>query len=92
MKQPVINIGDPQPLKCRSCNSKQGYQYSDHLKLHYTTTHESCGKHYGGFYSEYSQVLNEGKTPYCMNCGSKLDFKIKRVKIEVLEGATIGIK
>ena len=82
---PTIFVGEKQPVKCDNCESKEGYQYYDFIKLHYTTFHDKDGKHDGGSYSESSVILNKGITPYCLNCGERLKFKLIREKIEELE-------
>ena len=82
---PSIFIGEKQPVECSNCESKEGYQYSDFMKLHYTTFHDKEGKHDGGTYSESSVILNKGITPYCLNCGERLKFKLIRESIEELE-------
>lgn len=74
----IIEVGDPQPIDCSKCNRKHGYQFSDLMKIHYTTIFEENGDHWGGCYSEGGSMLNEGVTPYCANCGTKLSFKLKR--------------
>ena len=82
---PTIFIGEKQPVECDNCQSKEGYQYSDFMKLHYTTFHDKKGKHDGGSYSESAIILNKGITPYCLNCGERLKFKLIRESIEELE-------
>ena len=82
---PIIKIGEEQPLECDNCESKEGYQYSDFMKLHYTTFHDKEGKHEGGAYSEGGTIINKGITPYCCNCGTKLNFKLMREQLETLE-------
>jgi hypothetical protein len=82
---PCIFIGEKQPVECDNCKSKEGYEYSDFMKLHYTTFHDKEGKHDGGHYSESGTILNKGITPYCLNCGERLKFKLIRESIEELE-------
>lgn len=81
---PRIKVGEPQPVKCDGCDDFCGYQYSDHMKLHYTTIHDADGSHLGGQYSDYSRILNNGITPYCANCGDRLKFKLIREDSEEL--------
>jgi hypothetical protein len=81
----AIKIGEHQPVDCENCKSKEGYQYSDFMKLHYTTFHDKEGKQEGGQYSEGASFQNKGITPYCCNCGKKLKFKLIREDLETLE-------
>ena len=80
-----IKIGEIQPIECDNCQAKEGYQYSDYMNLHYTTFHDSEGKHEGGQYSEGCKQLNKATTPYCLNCGKRLKFKLIRETFEELE-------
>lgn len=80
MAQLVINVGDPQPVECPSCKNKYGYQFSDHIKLHYTSCFTEEGKEDGGVYSDGYRTINHAATAYCANCTTKLPFKLKRVK------------
>lgn len=82
---PSIHIGEKQPVNCEKCNDKLGYQYSDYMSLHYTSFHDSDGKHEGGEYSESSRKKHLATTPYCINCGSKLKFKLIRTESEQTE-------
>ena len=80
-----IKIGENQPIDCENCQNKQGYMYSDLMRTHYTTYHQADGLHDGGSYSESSRIINNGVTPYCTNCGSKLNFKLIRENTEILK-------
>jgi hypothetical protein len=82
---PIIKIGEEQPVACENCENKEGYQYSDFMKLHYITFHDKEGKHEGGSYSEGGTIINKGITPYCCNCGNKLNFKLVREHLETLD-------
>lgn len=82
---PVIKICDPQPVACSKCDGFYGYQYSDHMKVHYTSQHSRDGKYEGGSYTDSVNILNRGSTPYCANCGTKLRFKIIRSNNERVE-------
>ncbi len=77
-KQPVIKMGDPQPLECPNCEDFYGYQVSDLMRTQYTTRFNPDGSPDGGFYSEYQPIIHEGKTAECQNCGSRLPFKVSR--------------
>lgn len=74
----VIEINEPQPLPCPKCKTKEGYQYSDYMSVHYTSHHSVDGKYEGGTYSDGCKMLNHGKSAYCLNCGTKLPFKLNR--------------
>lgn len=80
-----ILIGEKQPVNCEKCNDKLGYQYSDYMSLHYTSFHDSDGKYECGKYSESSKNKHLATTPYCINCGSKLKFKLIRTESEQTE-------
>jgi len=80
-----IKIGEPQPVDCNNCQSKEGYQYSDFMKLHYTIFHDSKGKYESGTYSDGCTMLNKAVTVYCINCGKKLKFKLIRENFEILK-------
>jgi len=80
-----IKVGENQPVDCNKCESKQGYQYSDFMSLHYTVFHNKNGAYEGGQYSEGAKILNKAITPYCCNCGKRLGFKLNREHSEILE-------
>jgi hypothetical protein len=77
-----IKVNDPQPLPCPKCNAKEGYQYSDYISVHYTSHHSVDGKYEGGSYSSLCKMHNRAKSAYCLNCGTKLPFKLKRQDYE----------
>jgi hypothetical protein len=79
-----INISDPQPIPCPKCKKIEGYFYSDHMSVHYTTYHLPDGKHECSAYSESSQILNYAKNAFCSNCGTKLPFRLNRSPFEEL--------
>jgi DNA-directed RNA polymerase subunit RPC12/RpoP len=76
-KKIEISHGDPQPIDCPKCEDKGGYQVSDTIAIAYTDFFCADGTRDGGAYSDYQRIINEGRTAYCRNCGSKLGFKIK---------------
>ena len=78
MAQIIIKAGEPQPLDCEHCEDKFGYQVSDYLKTHYHTQYEESGKHCGAFYSDYQPLIHKGTSAYCINCASKLKFRIAK--------------
>ena len=71
-----INIGEPQPLPCKRCKNKEGYQYTETIRTTYTTRFDESGKVEGGDYGDTMKYLCGGKTAYCLNCNDKLPFKI----------------
>lgn len=77
-----IKINDPQPIDCPNCKSKEGYQYSDYMSVHYTSHHSSEGKYESGAYSDGCKMINQAKNAYCTNCGKKLPFKLIRKSFE----------
>lgn len=81
MAYPKIKINEPQPVPCEDCGF-EGYQYSDRLKVWYTTHHDSDGKHISGTYSDSATTVTKGITPYCLNCSKKLKFKLIRLNTE----------
>ena len=70
--------GEPQPVECYICNEKRGYSFSDYMKTHYITDYNSDGSFELGSYSDYQPTINNGKTPYCMECQTRLKFKLDR--------------
>lgn len=81
---PIIDSGEKQPVKCYGCDGFYGYQTSDYIKIHHTVVYSQNGLYERGFYSDSVRLINEGKTPYCPNCGEKLKFKVSRYKGQVL--------
>lgn len=73
----TIKIGDPQPLDCPNCKSKEGYQQATLFRMHYTAFYNADGTYEGGQYNDGKQ-LHKGTTLYCLNCNTKLNFKIKK--------------
>ncbi len=78
----IIKVNDPQPVGCPTCKSKEGYQYSDLLRLTYTSFHNENGQYEGGQYADFTRVLNKGKSCFCRNCGTRLPFKLESTHTE----------
>lgn len=72
-----IKLNEPQPAECPKCKSYEGYQYSDYMKVHYTSQHDAEGKYEGGEYS-HGRIINEAVSTFCCNCGTRLPFKLVR--------------
>jgi hypothetical protein len=77
----TIKLNEPQPLDCPNCKSKEGYQYSDLFRMHYTSFHNADGQYEGGQYND-GMRLNRAVTCYCVNCGERLPFKLDRDGIQ----------
>jgi hypothetical protein len=73
----TIKLNDPQPLDCPQCKSKYGYQYSDLFRMSYTSYHDENGKYDGGTYND-GVCLNRGVSTFCLNCGTRLPFRLDR--------------
>ena len=77
----TIKINNPKPLPCTYCKTKEGYQYSDTFRMHYTSYHTQEGVYDGGSYSDGKRI-NQSSKAYCCNCGKLLPFKLKRERFE----------
>lgn len=80
-----IKVGEPQPVDCKTCKGKEGYQYNDCLQVYYSSNHNQEGNLLYANYSDSSKTINRSVTPYCINCGEKLNFKLIRNPSEVIE-------
>jgi hypothetical protein len=80
----AIKINEPQPSPCPKCGGYEGYRYYDQYKMHYATTHSADGKYAGG-QIEMGRLIHKAVTAYCINCGSRLDFKLVREDCETIE-------
>lgn len=78
-----IKRGDPQPVPCQNCEESHGYTLWDKIAISYGTNYNSDGTHNGGNYGDSERILNEATTPYCLNCGRRMKFKVYREHINV---------
>lgn len=85
----TIKINEAQPLPCKKCGEKMGYQYSDYMALHYTSFHSPFGEYEGGAYSDGCNLINKAVSAFCVNCGERLPFKLERKTVEDVSKNTI---
>jgi len=76
MAQVKIKRGDPQPVDCPECGTKQGYQVSIKMVTDFVDFYFHDGTSEGGAYGDYQRVIYESTSAHCMNCITKLPFKI----------------
>ena len=73
-----IKIGEKHPLECGKCEDFMGYQVSDYVKTHFYMCYKPDGEFNNAFYGDYQPRITEGVTAFCMNCATKLKFKVRR--------------
>ena len=71
-----IKEGDAQPVDCKQCKSRHGYQVSQKIERFYDAIYAADGSSDGGVYSDSEKVKRRYKKPCCANCHAPLPFNI----------------
>jgi hypothetical protein len=74
MKQ--IKEGEPQPLPCKHCKTKEGYQVTQKIERYYDLIFDGDGFKVGGVYSDMEKVKIKYKKASCPNCQKELPFTV----------------
>jgi len=73
-----IKESTPQPLDCPRCKSKKGYKVIYVIEKSFEQLYDAYGNRCGNAYNEYDKIIRQWKKTYCINCNTKLPFKIRK--------------